>query len=108
MGRLRWSASRLTAVCVLVASIVVPFAAGGVSPASYYMVREFSSGITASSGPWDIAAGPDGNLWFTEGDGNRVGRITPTGKVTEFSAGLTAGGFPEGITAGPDGSMWFV
>ena len=37
-----------------------------------------------------IAAGPDGNLWFTEFDGNRIGRITPTGAVTEFSAGMTA------------------
>src|SRR5262249_57683099 len=26
---------------------------------------EYSTGITASSQPTDIAAGPDGNLWFT-------------------------------------------
>jgi hypothetical protein len=25
----------------------------------------------------DIAAGPDNNLWFTEGGGNKIGRITP-------------------------------
>ena len=29
--------------------------------------------------PNGIATGPDGNLWFTEADGNRIGRITPTG-----------------------------
>ena len=55
-----------------------------------------------------IAAGPDGNLWFTEYDGNRVGRITPGGTVTEFSAGITAGAKPHGIAAGPDGNLWFT
>ena len=39
--------------------------------------------------PDGIAAGPDGNLWFTEDDGDRIGRITPAGVVTEFSAGIT-------------------
>ncbi len=29
---------------------------------------------TASAAPQDI---PDGNLWFTEGGGNKIGRITP-------------------------------
>ena len=42
----------------------------------------------------DITAGPDGNLWFTEFDGNRIGRITPLGVVTEFSAGISAGADP--------------
>ena len=35
--------------------------------------------------PLGIAAGPDGNLWFTEAaTGNRIGRITPTGTITEY------------------------
>jgi hypothetical protein len=41
-----------------------------------------------------IAAGPDGNLRFTEGRSNRVGKITTAGVVTEFSAGITAGTTP--------------
>ena len=47
-------------------------------------VTEFSTGITPGSVPKSIAAGPDGNMWFTEAFGNRIGRITPTGTVTEF------------------------
>ena len=42
------------------------------------------------------AAGPDGNLWFTEFNRNRIGRITPSGVVTEFSVGITAGADPYG------------
>ena len=34
--------------------------------------------------PKDIAAGPNGNLWFTEQSGNRVGRISLTGDEREF------------------------
>jgi streptogramin lyase len=67
----------------------------------------FSAGISALSGPWDITAGPDGNLWFTEGNG-RIGRITPAGVVTEFSAGISPNSSPAAITAGPDGNVWFT
>jgi streptogramin lyase len=40
---------------------------------------------TAVSQPWLIAAGPDGALWFTEYNGNKIGRITTTGTITEFT-----------------------
>ncbi|MFZ9669733.1 MAG: virginiamycin B lyase family protein, partial [Solirubrobacterales bacterium] len=52
--------------------------------------------------------GPDGNMWFTELSGNRIGKITPAGVITEYSAGITAGAAPYGIAAGPDGNMWFT
>jgi len=73
-----------------------------------------------NSHPWEITAGPDGNLWFTEiGDnlhfpgsdhlieGNKIGRITPQGVVTEFPV-PTFDSFPDGIAAGPDGALWFT
>lgn len=71
-------------------------------------VTEFNAGISPGSAPLGIAAGPDGNLWFAESSGDRIGRITPTGVVTEFSAGITPGAGPRGITAGPDGNLWFT
>ena len=75
---------------------------------SPWLVTEFSAGITAFSQPFGITAGPDGNLWFTEYSGNRIGRITPSGTVTEFSSGITASSGLSGITAGPDGNLWFT
>ena len=71
-------------------------------------VTEFSAGISADACPYDITVGPDGNLWFTEFYGNRIGRITPTGVVTEFSAGITDKAGLYGITVGPDGNLWFT
>src|SRR5437764_9141592 len=62
---------------------------------------------TASSGAASIAAGPDGNLWFTELAGNRIGRITPAGVVTEFPL-PAAGSAPSSITRGSDGNLWFT
>ena len=76
--------------------------------ASSQTVTEFSSGLTAGSNPKGIAAGPDGNLWFTESTGNSIGKITPSGVITEFSNGLDADSYPWGITSGPDGNIWFT
>jgi hypothetical protein len=62
---------------------------------------------TSGSRPRIITAGPDGNLWFTEFRGNRIGRITPAGVVTEFPIPTAASG-PHDITVGPDGNLWFT
>ena len=54
-----------------------------------------------------IAAGADGNLWFTdEGTTPAIGRITPAGAITEFDAGATS--TPWAIAAGTDGNVWFT
>ena len=78
-----------------------PDHAGGV-------VTEFLDGITRGSAPLGITAGPDGNLWFTEYDAGRIGRITPAGVVTEFSAGITDGSSPRAIVTGADGNLWYT
>jgi virginiamycin B lyase len=74
-----------------------------------------SAGITEFGGltgglAGAIALGPDGNLWFTEGEPtvNRIGRLNPvSGAVSEFAV-PTAGSGPTFITAGPDGNLWFT
>jgi virginiamycin B lyase len=64
---------------------------------------------SSPSAPPAIAAGSDGNIWFTdEGPIKAIGRITTDGAVTEFSSGLPAGSLPFGIGAGPDGNIWFT
>ena len=65
------------------------------------VVTEFSAGISRGQRPAGITAGPDGNLWFTEFDGNRIGRITPAGVVTEFARGLSATSSPIPYAAQP-------
>ena len=54
------------------------------------MVTEFVVPTTASDIS-SITAGPDGNLWFTEFDTNKIGRITPAGVFTEFVVPGNAG-----------------
>jgi streptogramin lyase len=62
----------------------------------------------------DLAAGSDGNLWFTANAATTrsipasfVGRVDPaTGAVTEFPipSGAT---LPGALTTGSDGNLWF-
>jgi len=54
-----------------------------------------------------ITSGPEGNLWFTEGGLNAIGRITPNGQITEFQL-PRAHCWPRRITLGPDGNIWFT
>ena len=63
---------------------------------------------TAGNRPQWIAAGSDGNMYFTESPGNRVGRITPAGVVTECPAVPTAASNPQGIVGATDGNLWFT
>jgi len=39
-------------------------------------ISEHSRGLSGSSGPGDIVAGPDGNMWFVESYADRTGRVT--------------------------------
>ena len=57
--------------------------------------------------PYGIAAGPDGNLWFTSRDNSRVGRLTPGGAFTTFSSGISPNSQPGHIVAGRDFDLWF-
>jgi streptogramin lyase len=84
----------------------------GAAPASagdpLGQVTEFTGNLTPNNGPNRITLGPDGNLWFTERDADRIGRITPSGTIKEFHTGITPGAGLWGITAGPDGRLWFT
>src|SRR6266705_2690505 len=87
-------------VIVALASGIVWFTAHPASPTGGIPVP------TADSGPLGITAGPDGNLWFTEQNSNKIGRISPSGTITEFP--IPTASNPRGIAAGPDSNLWFT
>jgi hypothetical protein len=58
--------------------------------------------------PQGLAFGPDNNLWFTEYQAWKIGRLNPqTGEITRFNLNTNLA-FPWAIAAGPDGAMWFT
>lgn len=73
-------------------------------PAGATTINEYT--LTAASYPLGIATGPDGNVWFAEQFGCKIGRITTAGVITEFP--LPGNSHPSGIAAGPDGNLWFT
>ncbi|MHB1571260.1 MAG: virginiamycin B lyase family protein, partial [Solirubrobacteraceae bacterium] len=56
--------------------------------------------------PDNITKGAEGDLWFTDGNTNKVGRMTPAGAVTEYA--LPSNSAPQGITLGKEGDLWFT
>jgi len=62
---------------------------------------------TPGSHPFAIVSGPDGALWFTEWEGNKIGRVTTLGTFSEFDLPHPSSA-PIWIKAGPDGALWFT
>jgi streptogramin lyase len=62
---------------------------------------------TANSQPVSIVAGPDGNLWFTEFRGSKIGRTSTDGVFTEYPI-PTPNSQPDDMDVGPDGNLWFA
>jgi formylglycine-generating enzyme required for sulfatase activity/streptogramin lyase len=72
------------------------------------LVRQFPL-PTVGAQPLGIAAGPDGAMWFTERNANRIGRIgvAPPHAISEYPLPTPESG-PYAIAAGPDGKLWFT
>jgi virginiamycin B lyase len=69
--------------------------------------------VPGKAGPNQVAAGPDGNLWFTAGaiESSAIVTINPnTHAIAEFPIKIAKGAELRlsGITAGPDGNLWFT
>lgn len=65
--------------------------------------------IPAGRLPWDITAGSDGALWFTEFGSNSIGRMTTSGEYSSCPLPSAASNpRPYGIATGSDGNIWFT
>jgi poly(3-hydroxybutyrate) depolymerase/streptogramin lyase len=62
---------------------------------------------TPNAEPFGVAPGPGGTIWFTEFAAGKIGRISPSGKITEYRV-PAAGSGPYQIAAGAGGTMWFT
>ena len=73
-------------------------------------ISEFNAGLNAGSMPLGIAAGPDGNVWFTDNGTTKAIRVInpSTHAIVEFSPGLNAGSLPGGMGTASDGNAWFT
>lgn len=61
---------------------------------------------SSGSGLVGLTAGPDGNLWFIQGLGTGIGRMSLAGAATVFP--VMGGSYPTNVTVGPDGNLWFT
>jgi len=54
-----------------------------------------------------VTEGSDGNIYFTEDNGNKIGETANGSSINEYAV-PTGASVPEGITTGPDGNLWFA
>src|SRR5262245_66114384 len=90
---------------VLACAILVAFAALGLRAASSeVLIREWDC-PTANSHPHDPAVAPDGSLWYTGQNANKLGRLDlRTGEIREYPL-RTANSGPHGLIADRDGNI---
>jgi virginiamycin B lyase len=62
---------------------------------------------TPAAEPYGIIAGIDGNIWFTESEANKIGRITPEGEFQEFRLPPQSAD-PRDMTLDAEGAIWFT
>ena len=63
--------------------------------------------VPAGAHPHDVAAAPDGTVWYTAQHQGALGVLDPaTGKVEQIPLGK--GASPHGVIVGPDGAAWIT
>jgi virginiamycin B lyase len=63
--------------------------------------------VTPGAHPHDVAAAPDGTVWYTAQSQGALGILDPkTGKAEQISLGK--GAAPHGVIVGPDGAAWIT
>jgi len=55
---------------------------------------------------FDMTAGPDASMWFTEQATGKIGRATDAGVITEFQVLPASTQALRSIVYGPDGNLW--
>ncbi|SDE00684.1 hypothetical protein [Nocardioides lianchengensis] len=65
---------------------------------------------TSTAGLGRIRTAPNGDMWFTMEDANKIGRITPAGRITEYTIedrDDIGGGVPD-LAVAADGTVWII
>ena len=63
---------------------------------------------TPNSDPEFLLKGSDGDLWFSESNSSKIGKIDPSnGTISEYSFSAP-GDYANDMTIGPDGNIWFT
>jgi virginiamycin B lyase len=95
--------SAATALLLLAAAIATASTAGELKVS----IKEYTV-PTPNSRPHDPAVAPDGSLWWTGQQANRLGRLDlATGQMKEYPLKTPDSG-PHGLVADKDGNIWFT
>jgi streptogramin lyase len=93
-------------VCFAATVFAAHAEAGQVLP---FPIPDYIPVPSPDASPFGIVAGPSGEIWFTEQNQDRIGRIASDLHVDELPIPVDSSfAGPTAITLGPDGNLWFV
>ena len=100
-----WSSGRFARRSLVALAVIC--LAGSFTCTAAQSITDFA--VPSSGSAPNTIATLDGNLWFTEASGNRIGRLSlgSPQTIVEFPVPTGDSG-PLRITAGPDGNLWFT
>jgi virginiamycin B lyase len=84
-------------------------AIGKLSPSGQVtVITPGNDGLDPNAVPLDMAAAPDGTVWFLDDDNTKagVGAISPSGQISEYPD--STGSLPGELTVAADGDAWFT
>src|SRR3954468_4836648 len=86
---------------------VAAIAALGLCSAAHAESKVTYFPVNAGAHPHDVAAAPDGTVWYTAQSQGALGILDPkSGKVEQVTLGK--GAAPHGVIVGPDGAAWIT
>lgn len=65
-------------------------------------------GRTIFPGIWNMAKGPDGNMWVVTVGYSEIIKVAPDGTMTSYPLPSGSGDRPTGMVVGSDGNLWFA
>ncbi len=101
---------RLILAFIILSTVLLVACSGnsGTAPAAHPAgtITEFH--LPTGVSPQGISAGPDGNLWFTNGSSGQIGKFNPTtDQFTEYNL-PNSGSLPDDIVSDGSGGLWFT
>ncbi len=107
-GATPFGTSTITATLTGVGTVTATFAPTPSYLKTYAMPLVSYGRGSGGPGPWNIAKGPDGNMWISTTGYSELIKVAPDGTLAQYPLPSGSADQLAGIVVGSDGNLWFA